>query len=688
MAKSMQLSLPAMPADAEAVPVPPQGGYVASWCPVRVSKDNDPLYDESQKDEDTPADRARMDEGIEFETEIAGRWHEILGDRIIMIPECDRTIESKRRREELTMAAMASPGDAVVIWNCRLPAVLEDLEKGIEPRIAEPDFLVRLGQRPDGTWTWAPGDVKHHKTLEGSTKGRTWLVSTMDDPTFENAVDTNLGPGTPKVKPSKQLAHYRRVLEHYGFAADVSDGSPYWAATLGKEGVLVWRDLDEASRLHTGADGVRTRVSVQALYDEAFSGRVEVIRRARQRGNDPTLLPLVEPELKDECKGCPWRTICHDELRRTDHITLLPGMTPDRAKVHYDQGVRSADDLARLDYPTAVAVDLGLDVPALISEARLSPNPDLPVGRLLIGRNAAPAAKALAAAGVKTAADVALLDPRTAAYSGGKVWRLAQMVDQARVTKANKVHRSRGVEFVEIPRAACEIDVDIEDAGGFVYLIGARARGYKLQNGEERIRTDMHSFRTWERTPEAEAQVFAEFWEYVQGMRSKAKLQRFGLRFYHYTQHEDHAFRELAVRHAGRPGIPSVEEVEEFLSASNCWIDLYPILTTQLIWPTEQLTLKKLAGWVRFSWRDEAPGGDNSIAWHHEATENPDEAVREEYRQRILTYNEDDVIAQERIREWITRLGEARKPGTKLPGAESLDRRFRRPGLVRPVSAE
>jgi hypothetical protein len=69
------------------------------------------------------------------------------------------------------------------------------------------------------------------------------------------------------------------------------------------------------------------------------------------------------------------------------------------------------------------------------------------------------------------------------------------------------------------------------------------------------------------------------------------------------------------------------------------------------------------------------------VAWYKEATDNESETVRDEFRNRIIAYNEDDVQAQLEIRDWINRFGETRKPGLRLPSAEKLDRRFSRKAL-------
>ena len=176
------------------------------------------------------------------------------------------------------------------------------------------------------------------------------------------------------------------------------------------------------------------------------------------------------------------------------------------------------------------------------------------------------ALQALELAGVVKNSDIAAFDFKTSAYFGTKVNRLADAIDQARVMKVQKAHRARNTEFVQIPRAAIEIDVDIEDSNGHVYLIGARARGYRKRGGDEKLRFEMHSFVTWEGTEDAEAKVFADFWTYIQGMIAYSKANKYGLRVFHYTRHEDQAFLELAKRHAGKTNIPSVEDVQDFLS--------------------------------------------------------------------------------------------------------------------------
>jgi predicted RecB family nuclease len=315
-------------------------------------------------------------------------------------------------------------------------------------------------------------------------------------------------------------------------------------------------------------------------------------------------------------------------------------------------------------------VDAGVPVDTLLANAAVS-QADEPVSEL--GASGTHRT-VLAREGVRCAADVSGLDARTALYASTGASRLSASIDQARVALADRVHRARGVEFVTVPRAAIELDVDIEDDGGGVcYLIGVKETLRSRGSVESRF----IPFVTWDHTEEAEARNFAAFWNHITETIATAARSRTGaVRIFVWSGHEERYFTHMAEQHAGVAGVPTVDEVES-LCASEVWVDMYPILAKQLVWPTEDLTLKSLAKYARHMWRDETPGGANSVAWYQgqsDANQRGDIDTRDELRQRLLDYNEDDVIATYALREFIAKMGEARRPGQKLPGVESLDR--------------
>jgi hypothetical protein len=627
------------------------GGYDAKSCSEKVRKSHDPIYAGIELELPTSGAQQRMEAGIARELEVGKLWLSSLEPRKIkVIDQCDRSDASKKRREVATLDAMKNPGTIQVIWNARLP------QQFTSHRTGEPDALVR-GRARNGLPTWYPVDVKDHRSLEGSNKPKPVNVTSLLKPGIENITQANLGAGVPWKSDALQLAHYVRMIEDLGFAPATSRGG-----IIGREGLIVWHDLKASIYNHDTLG----KIDAMAYYDHEFEIRTKIADSAIKG------IALSGPEWKLECADCPFRTVCKDELKLDlDHITLLPGITPKRAQAHYAQGVYRVDQLARLDWKTACLVDIGLDVPSLIDEALSLPK-STPLSSIVkIDQKIADKLS------LRTAADIAGLDPVTAAYADNPVWNLTGSIDQARVSKIGKVHLQRDVTFVDMIPTAIEQDVDIEDCDGFVYLIGVRTVGRKKVGEDWKLRSEYNAFVDWSGTPEGEAKVFSDFWAHITAWQEKAKTNKWGYRAYHYTKHEDSAFIGLAERHAGHSGVPTVEDVRSFLDSKE-WIDLYPVMAKQLIWPTESITLKDIAKWVRFSWRDSDPGGGNSIAWYKEAMQIADPVIRDANRERLLQYNADDCEAQAKIRDWLNSLGEARKPGQRLPNVAQLDKRFTR----------
>lgn len=611
--------------------IPPQGGYAAKTCPRKLSNENDVFYADAPRDPLTAATQQRIDDGVRFENEVAGAWSQALGDRIALL-DGDRSEEAKAARERRTIELMESPGEVLVIWNARLP-VEHPATGELGSRISEPDFLVR--SRYDdtaGRWYWSPGDVKHHKVFENLGKStRDWIHSTLAEPRHTTGVARDL-PGVVKRSDALQLAHYQRHLEWLGFADDRALGAVIGKADTDGNLSLVWLSLSE--KLYD-----RSKASAFELYDASFDFAGQVIARAIARSENPTLAPLVRPDKRSECGECIWRTVCADDRRDADNITALPGVTVARAQVHYERGVTTIGRLARLHVPTAQVV-----------------------------------------AGERSADSVERLDPFTFSYTGTKVWDLVGTIDQARVWRSGKPHRVRGVDAPSFDRMPIELDIDIEDIDGRVYLIGVNASGRaRKASGDSKSRNEFHSFVSWDDTDESQARVLAEFWEYIETMRSYARSNHWGLRAYHYGPHEVSMLTKVAARFGGQKvgrklTVPTVEELTDLFD-SNQWVDMYPVVSRQVLWPTEDLTLKSIATLCGHTWRDTDPSGANSMAWYRDAVTDGDSAERRAARSRILAYNEDDCIATLAIRDWLTR-ATAANLGKGLPGVEDLDTRF------------
>ncbi len=115
---------------------------------------------------------------------------------------------------------------------------------------------------------------------------------------------------------------------------------------------------------------------------------------------------------------------------------------------------------------------------------------------------------------------------------------------------------------------------------------------------------------------------------------------------YYYSKYERTIWRKLQERY---PDVVSKEEIEDLFSPDNS-VDLYyDVVKPKTEWPTRDYSIKTLASYLGFSWRDTDPSGASSIEWYHRWVETGDEGIR----RRIIEYNEDDCVATRVILDGI-----------------------------------
>lgn len=191
---------------------------------------------------------------------------------------------------------------------------------------------------------------------------------------------------------------------------------------------------------------------------------------------------------------------------------------------------------------------------------------------------------------------------------------------------------------VELPSNACEIFFDIE-ADPFrdvVYLHGFVER-LDRDPASERFT----SFYADEPSPEAERDAFAGAFEFM-AARPHAVI-------FFYSKYERTMYRKLQARY---PEICSPQDIEALFTTPRS-VDLYcDVVTKATEWPTRNHSIKTLAKFLGFSWRDVSPSGAESIEWYHRWVTTRDPAVR----QRILDYNHDDNIATRVVLDGIRAL--------------------------------
>ena len=191
-------------------------------------------------------------------------------------------------------------------------------------------------------------------------------------------------------------------------------------------------------------------------------------------------------------------------------------------------------------------------------------------------------------------------------------------------------------EAPSFPQVSYELFFDIEDdpTQEFVYMHGV----YERSGNNERF---LH-FTAEELGDEAEKKAWSKFWEYIKS------LPQDDFAVYYFSHHEKTTYKKLQKQY---PDVISMEEVEAFFDNPKV-IDLYKIVQKQTDWPLGSYSLKALATFLNFSWRDETPSGALSIQWFNKYLETGDESILK----RILEYNEDDCKATMVLKDGINKL--------------------------------
>ncbi|MCP1754028.1 MULTISPECIES: TM0106 family RecB-like putative nuclease [Bradyrhizobium] len=177
---------------------------------------------------------------------------------------------------------------------------------------------------------------------------------------------------------------------------------------------------------------------------------------------------------------------------------------------------------------------------------------------------------------------------------------------------------------VSLPICSVELffDVEVDPGRDVVYLHGVLER----QGSDERY----VSFFADEPTPAAERDAFAAALAYFADRRDA--------RTHYYSKYERSTYRRLQRKY---PQVCSPEEVERLFDPARA-VDLYgDVVMKATEWPTRDRSIKTLARYLGFSWRDPNPSGAASIEWYDRWCTHR----TPELKQRILNYNQDDCCA-------------------------------------------
>jgi predicted RecB family nuclease len=179
-------------------------------------------------------------------------------------------------------------------------------------------------------------------------------------------------------------------------------------------------------------------------------------------------------------------------------------------------------------------------------------------------------------------------------------------------------------------------DIEVDPMRDLCYL-----HGFIERRGRDN-RTEMfYGFFTPDTTPAAEAAAFAEAIAYIRRSQPCS--------IFYYSKYELALYRKLQAKY---PGVCSADDIEALFEPTNA-VDLYfDVVKRCTEWPTNDFSIKTLAKYLGFQWRDTNPSGAASIQWFDEWVKTGAPATK----QRILDYNEDDCRAARVVLDGIREL--------------------------------
>ena len=495
-------------------------------------------------------------------------------------------------RTQACLAAMRSGAEVIIAG--LLPV------DGPGHRVGRPDLLIRGADSTSGSPAYHPAAVKWHKIIErarppadghrrGTARGLLLHLGGAGPRRRPRAA----GPHPPAGQPGAdflQLAHYHRMLQACGFAAGPALGAVIGTDGLTDDPILAWADLDRPS--------VRT---FSRSHPDGWR-----LRSLLERYDFELAFRVAIAEVAARQTGDPEtdppplvRPIVNAECGRChwwEHCR--PQLDPDDVSLRIDKGALDSREIVTLRrHGIDTITDLaGLDLDHLLDLVPARGHPpqrrrDPDPHRRPPGPDAA--GRPLVRPG----------DQRTDRGAGGRV----------------------------------EIDFDIESAAnGRVYLWG-----FLVQRG-----TGVGVYHEFSRFADldepGELDLAREAFEWLRSVVEAGE----SVVVYHYSGYEVAKIRGLA----DRAGDPLLDWAAAY--AEEHFVDLLEIVKAHYF-GVAGLGLKLMAAHAGFSWRDDDPGGLNSQVWFAEAVHAESPPARAAARQRVLEYNEDDVIATAQLREWL-----------------------------------
>jgi uncharacterized protein len=185
----------------------------------------------------------------------------------------------------------------------------------------------------------------------------------------------------------------------------------------------------------------------------------------------------------------------------------------------------------------------------------------------------------------------------------------------------------RSVRTVDIPSTEIELyfDIEAEPERNLDYLLGIVLRDRRQQK--------IQFFAFLAQSIEDEARIWQEFLDFVQSY-PKAPI-------FHYSEYEVETINRL-----GKLYRTPRRQLDRLLAR---FVDLHQRVTSTTFCPVESYSLKAIANWLGFRWREAGASGDQCVCWYDQWLMTGDR----KFLDLILEYNEDDCLATLHLKDWL-----------------------------------
>ncbi|MBW4664511.1 MAG: TM0106 family RecB-like putative nuclease [Chroococcus sp. CMT-3BRIN-NPC107] len=311
-----------------------------------------------------------------------------------------------------------------------------------------------------------------------------------------------------------------------------------------------------------------------------------------------TLNSLEIPEVfisRQKCNFCGWLPQCYAEAKATEHLSLIPGVTPSRYS-----------DLQTIDLVTL--------------EALARANPDQ-ISTLPSFEGKSAQQLVLQARSTKLNSPIIL--------PFGSAYEIQQTLPtQTSQTVLRDLLQSRYLPLKpESLIAPIELYFDIEAQPdlNLDYLLGVVVCN-RLTNTEK-----YYAFLAESQAEEQKA--WQQFLDLI-AQYPQAPV-------FHFCPYEVDTVKRLGKLYYTPP-----EQISLLLAR---FIDIYDQVAYNVVLPTESYALKTLARWLGFEWRNPEANGSQSILWYDKWLETGDRTLLD----AIVQYNEDDCLATRHLKDWF-----------------------------------